>query len=486
MTEPTRWVGGQLTSQCVPPDEHPWIEEFGCTASYRRFRDAVRAHYRANESLTAEAQADAFLNPGGGWVSRLCHTPAIAHEVLERMLANKLLGVRLGWRPIGAEVLDDRVVAVEFVDERGKQREVRARFFLDATETGELLPLTGTEYVVGAESKRDTDEPNAVEGDPEPDNVQGLTWCAVVGYDPGGDHTIEKPLQYDFWRHYHPKGWPCELLSFAMLHVQRGDVINFPLFGNNGFNLFSYRQVVSGDRHTDGREDATVMNWPMNDYYVGSVLDVSPEVAEEHFEAARQLTLSMLYWLQTEAPRHDEGTGYPGLRLRPDLAGTTDGLAMAPYIRESRRIRAIHTVREQDVAAYSNPGLERALVRTDSVGVGAYRIDLHPSTNESPTIDTSSLPFQIPLGCVVPARTRNLLPACKNIGTTHITNGCFRLHPVEWNIGESAAALAAFCLRGGMDPQEVCERPLLTQQLQSVLTELGVELEWPDVPLRAL
>ena len=29
MTEETDWVGGQLTSQAVPPDEHPWIESFG-------------------------------------------------------------------------------------------------------------------------------------------------------------------------------------------------------------------------------------------------------------------------------------------------------------------------------------------------------------------------------------------------------------------------------------------------------------------------
>ncbi len=24
----TKWIGGQLTSQMVPPDEHRWIEEF--------------------------------------------------------------------------------------------------------------------------------------------------------------------------------------------------------------------------------------------------------------------------------------------------------------------------------------------------------------------------------------------------------------------------------------------------------------------------
>jgi len=33
---------------------------------------------------------------------------------------------------------------------------------------------------------------------------------------------------------------------------------------------------------------------------------------------------------------------------------------------------------------------------SDSVGVGCYRIDLHPSTNGINYIDVSSLPFQIP------------------------------------------------------------------------------------------
>jgi glycine/D-amino acid oxidase-like deaminating enzyme len=27
LTEETHWVGGQLTNQVVPPDEHPWIEQ---------------------------------------------------------------------------------------------------------------------------------------------------------------------------------------------------------------------------------------------------------------------------------------------------------------------------------------------------------------------------------------------------------------------------------------------------------------------------
>ncbi|MGH2967662.1 MAG: FAD-dependent oxidoreductase, partial [Solirubrobacteraceae bacterium] len=62
LSEETDWVGGQLTSQAVPPDEHPWIESFGCTARYRRLRDGIRAHYRAHRPLTDEARARHDLN----------------------------------------------------------------------------------------------------------------------------------------------------------------------------------------------------------------------------------------------------------------------------------------------------------------------------------------------------------------------------------------------------------------------------------------
>jgi NADPH-dependent 2,4-dienoyl-CoA reductase/sulfur reductase-like enzyme len=55
LTEETDWVGGQLTAQAVPPDEHPWIEQFGCTGLYREFRDGIRAYYRTWYPLTAAA-----------------------------------------------------------------------------------------------------------------------------------------------------------------------------------------------------------------------------------------------------------------------------------------------------------------------------------------------------------------------------------------------------------------------------------------------
>lgn len=38
MTGETDWIGGQLTQQGVPPDEHRWIEAFGSTRWYRELR----------------------------------------------------------------------------------------------------------------------------------------------------------------------------------------------------------------------------------------------------------------------------------------------------------------------------------------------------------------------------------------------------------------------------------------------------------------
>jgi hypothetical protein len=160
--------------------------------------------------------------------------------------------------------------------------------------------------------------------------------------------------------------------------------------------------------------------------------------------------------------------------------GTNDGLAMYPYIRESRRIKAEVTVLEQHVstACRTDGKAERF---DDSVGIGCYRIDLHPSTGNRHYIDISSLPFQIPLGSLIPVRINNLLPACKNLGVTHITNGCYRLHPVEWNIGEAAGFLASRCIDRDLLPREIRNQETELRDFQHMLVSYGIELAWPTI-----
>jgi hypothetical protein len=226
--------------------------------------------------------------------------------------------------------------------------------------------------------------------------------------------------------------------------------------------------------------DIVIVNWPQNDYWLGSIIDVSEEEKQRHLEGAKQLSLSLLYWMQTEAPRPDGKQGYPGIKLCKDAVGTEDGLAKYPYIRESRRIQAEFTVVEQMVSAdiRGAAGAERF---DDSVGIGAYRIDLHPSLGGRPYIDLSSYPFQIPLGSLIPVRIRNMVAASKNIGVTHLTNGCYRLHPVEWNVGEAAGAIASYCLDRNVTPSQVRNNKMLLQDFQAGLERSGFELHWPSI-----
>jgi len=247
-------------------------------------------------------------------------------------------------------------------------------------------------------------------------------------------------------------------------------------------SLWLYRRITASEHYLPDAmpHEVTLVNWPQNDYWLGNIIDQPEAVVQRHLEAARQLSLSLLYWLQTEAPRPDGKAGYPGLYLRPDLTGTADGLAKAVYGRESRRIRAVFTVTEDHVGAEARGG-RPAEAFDDSVGIGCYRIDLHPSAGRTNYIDISSLPFQVPLGALLPVRVRNLLPVCKNIGTTHITNGCYRLHPVEWTVGEAAGLLAGFCLKRSVEPHAVRERVELLREFQALLVDQGFELTWPRV-----
>jgi len=506
MTEETDWIGGQLTAQAVPPDEHPWIEAFGATRAYRDFRTRVRDFYRRNYPLTAAARGRADLNPGNGGVSRLCHEPRVALAVLGEMLAPYLSGGRvsvlLRHKPVAADVTGDMVAAVLVRNlQSGREVALRAPYFVDATELGDLLPLTKTEYVTGAESRAETGEPHAA-AERKPANQQAFTCCFAMDYIEGEDHTIEKPREYDFWKAYVPQlspPWPGRLLDWQWTEPEgRGVARGYldPLARttrDDASNLWLYRRIADRRNFANGTYpgDITLVNWPQNDYWLGNLVDVPAAEAEKHLQRAKQLSLSLLYWLQTEAPRPDGGAGWRGLRLRKDIVDTEDGLAKYPYIRESRRVQAEFTVLEQHVGTDARAKLTgrkpeelQAEHFDDSVGVGSYRIDLHPSSGADNYIDVSSLPFQIPLGALIPRRVENLLPACKNVGSTHITNGCYRLHPVEWNIGEAVGMLTAFCAEKKLPPRQVRNDRRLLVEFQTLLGTQGIEIEWPRLTPR--
>jgi len=490
VTEETGWIGGQITQQAVPPDENKWIETFGGTRSYQKFRAGIRDFYRRNYPLNEKARADKFLNPGNCWVSRLGGEPRVALAVLYEMLApflgNGQIRILLRHKATAATTNGDRVKAVSVLDfDSGNEIILHAPIFADATEQGDLLPLTKTEYAIGAEARSETGEPHA-KNKAERDNLQGFTFCFAMDYLAGEDHVIDQPRDYPFWHDFVMTTSAQKSYRFLSFDENESKRIGFDPEARKGF--WTYRRIADRDLFQPGfyRGDLTLVNWPQNDYSFGLICDVDEATVKKNLERARQMSLSLFYWLQTEAPRPDGGMGWRGLRLRPDVVGTADGLAKYPYIREGRRIKAEFTVLEQHVTTaerMKETGLSKAEVRAtqfaDTVGIGSYHMDLHITTTGDHSEFGSTLPFQIPLGALIPRRVENLLPACKNPGVTHLTNGCYRLHPIEWNIGEATGALAAFCHAQKKSPREVRNAPALLADFQQRLRDDGVRLEWP-------
>jgi hypothetical protein len=485
LSESSDWLGGQATSQGVSAlDEHRYIERFGGTRSYMAFREAIRGHYRARYGVQHMPDGQP-LNPGNGWVSELCYEPLVGVSAIQAMLAPHIasgkLTLLLEHEPTSAVVENDIIKSVALKSTLGQSAIVnlQSSIFLDATDLGDLLPLVGASYVTGAEAHADTGEADAPEA-ARPEEIQGFTYCFAIEHCPGEDHTIPKLVDYERLRDEQPftltlRGWDGGERPFAMFAT-----------GPTGLPPFwSYRRLLDGALldPSGATRDIAMINWNGNDYHHANIIDVPPAERERALDEAKRLSLAFLYWLQTEVPRDDgSGKGYPGLRLLPEVMGTADGLSKMPYVRESRRILALRRVVAEDILAAGRAGA-RAAHFADAVGIGWYYMDLHPAVGNMKSTFTPTLPFQIPLGALVPRRITNLLAACKNIGVTHLTNGSYRLHPVEWNVGEAAGALAAQCVAQSLLPADVeAHKPALLG-FQRALLQRGVPLAWTiDVP----
>jgi FAD-dependent oxidoreductase family protein len=486
LLEETDWIGGQLSAQGVSAlDEHEQIERFGGTRSYYALRGAIRDHYRR---LSPALAAQRHPNPGRCWVTRLAFEPRVAVDALLAMAAPHVDAGRLEIltraKAARAEVSQDRIESILAVglDDRCWIR-VRPRMVIDATELGDLLPLTGAEYVVGAETKAATGEPHAQPVEHRPRCVQSFTYTFVLeNTGRGHSHAIPEPARYEHYR----DGQPYSL----RIHVHGGEIygeetrwLEYQVLeqapGTKG-GLWTYRRLIDRDLFPAGggyANDISMINWPGNDYRDESILDRSPLEQAQALQDAKRVSLGFLYWLQTEAPRPGAAPGFPELKPRPDIVATDDALGKHPYIREGRRIRALRTIVEQEVSAEYQHGA-RAQHFEDSVGVGWYPIDIHNSGPGDVGVSCRTRPFQIPLGALIPRRVTNLLAGAKNLGTTHITNGCYRLHPVEWNVGEAAGAVAAFALETGQDPAAIHADPALRRDLQRRLVGEGIPLCW--------
>ncbi|HEY9826440.1 MAG TPA: FAD-dependent oxidoreductase [Stenomitos sp.] len=502
LVQPQQVLGGQFTAQGLPAsDDPPLMAPISCVPKqkldpYRlangelfcisRTQRVFRDRQRALQPVAGQV----IGNPGGSWVSHFSVTPTTAaialNEAIAPYLASEQLTILALAEPIEVLFKDAVSEPRQVIGAVFQHRNSGVRFtvygdvVIEATDLGDLLELGQIASRVGQESRQETGEAILPE-QPQPQCQQAFTYCAVV--EKAAQSTpIQPPQGYGEVGWLDPKSFPS---TFWVRSAQGWQGYEF--YDPSG--MFRYRRLLRDHNTTQVQQgDISVMNWatsPLgpnlpkgcgNDYPFGAVLTgVSRQEREQTLQRGRDRAQAYLYWLQQ--------TAAPDLQPRGDLTWTADGIALEPYIREARRGVALTTIRHEDVAQKFFPGAARARSFTDSVGIGQYHyLDFHP--NEAPGhVDLGadghhSLPFTIPLGSLIPVATDGLILSAKSIGTTHITNAAYRMHPVEWAIGEAGGHLAAFALHKGVTVREVAHDQRLLRQLQGKLARFGIPLYW--------
>jgi hypothetical protein len=419
IAEPTTWLGGMLTAAGVAAVDGNHKMPSGI---FGEFREALYRHYGGPSKVAT------------GWVSNTLFEPHVGDSILKKMVAAEEAINVLYQHQFKRAIMDgDRIIGAEFEDASGNLVRIGAKIVIEGTEYGDVIASSGAGYNTGMETFSETSEPGAP--DEKVDFVQDLTYVAILkDYGKGQDKTIAKPEPYNTEAFDCMCAQVCAVKTEGLIDCQQ--MLNYGKLPNNKY----------------------MINWPNkgNDYYL-DILEMSPAEREEALKAAKNHTLSWIYFLQTRG-------GFKHIGLATDEFGTDDHLALIPYIRESRRIQGKIRLQLQDILdPYANA--QRPYYQF-GIAVGDYPVDHHRKVNPVPRqIEFPPIPsYNVPYGVMIPNSIKGLIVAEKSISVTNVVNGTTRLQPVVLGLGQAAGAAAALSIKNSVELSELPIR-LLQQTL---------------------
>ena len=453
------WLGGMLTSAGVAAPDGNDLAAWR-TGIWGAYLDELQSRHQGSS-------ANSGLN--NSWVSLTSYNPALGASIFANWVAQ---AANLTWiknyRPSAVYQKHNRISTVEFVDQDGSEDirslAIAAQITIDATELGDLLEIAEVPYRWGWEAESEWQEPSL------------------------------QAASQDFDLDALAKQYPVQAPTWVFLLQDFGEqdckpIIPSPQFGSAKPELdrSSLSELFQGAWHDYGQEsflnygkltnDLYMINWPIagNDYGVNLNRLIESETANRQWhQEAYEHSLNFASYLQSEfGDRYGLAANvFP--QVENNILGTkiASGFALHPYYRESRRLKGLTTIIEQDILPLDG-GVVAALPINEAGQVEAIAIGNYANDHHYPGIDFqlepksllwggrwTGTPFTIPYSALIPEAIDSLLVCEKNISVSHIANGSTRLQPVVTSIGQAAGLAAALCVRQHCQPRDLAVRQL--------------------------
>ncbi len=475
--EDTEVVGGQAVASAVSTMDDLQATRHGI---YVEFLNRATNYYKKSQTPTNICLWD-------------CTTFAFEPKIIDKSLrelmeSTESIILSFDTRVLSAKQEGNRLTSINILKD-GKENSITAKMFIDATECGDFIPLTGARYRVG----------NGIFPNISKDSViQDITYVAVMkkyGDNMPKELFLEtKPPHYDDY-----------VLEFRKMVTKDGNFWpgEFPF---NAESHAAYRALPNeedaGRGKVNGRDNTTwkyisrtCLNWA-NDWpgWKKGGLDTNDEAPslstkfltdfscrKEESRAALVKTLCLIYYMQHELGLTDwaiDNTQNFGKNVSCDLGNwsdlpkeflpTVNFFPPKPYVRESKRLVGLYTMSSKDVRR--DDKLKRTLFsNTEAIALGEYPADIHGHWNNAhheedllddpndfvkPTSWEARL-FQVPVKALIPEKIDGLLAVEKNISVSRLVNGAIRLHPIAFHTGEAAGILASLAIKLNVPARQV-------------------------------
>jgi len=386
---------------------------------------------------------DRLMELGGAFGHRECplhnSTTVIDPNLMKIVLFEKIkkYGVRplLHCEIIGTNVENGELKSV-IVKGKGREIEIFADVFVDATGDGDVAYMAGAEYEKGQYANGETQPPTLM--------------FTVGGF------NLERFMDY---LAEHPE----ELKHGSSMKIRPGYTAEF-LRASENHVFVGLKHTISRLRKEGkcpiDRDTIIYINLPREGYIALNCIRILnfdgtklEELSRGEVESHLQI-LPLIQMLKEHIP------GFENIYLS----------SIAPFlgIRETRRIKGLQMIRE-DAAV-------NGVIPDDTIALGSYIIDIHSGSGDSTLIRSLAGPYGITYGATISKDIKRLMLSGRCISVDPVVFGSSRVMPTCMAVGEGVGIGAALAAKQNILPQEVD-----VQSIRKKLRGYGAILSLEDV-----